>query len=620
MSPFPSPGRISFTKFTSPEGITDVLAGVVPGVTTAAEVLQDLAAAKLADPLWDDLLSYDPPFEPGKSRAAGSQVAVDNELLRACREGREDRFLLLWAQLILADPRLDAIVREVFTDSTGKLVPEMVNASKLGAALTARHAADPDEPHDTKAVSNLLSLLERCRLVEPVKHGKTIVGVERVLPTAHAVPAVVRLIGERLAERGFGAQPGRELDLALALGANAWLNLTASEFRDAFDGKTPPAAQPQSVPGALPEDLKVIATLLRRKGQVLLQGPPGAGKTYVARRYVDWVSAGRRADSRLQSIVEALPDDRRTVPAIADEIVSRGLSAVWDIVQFHPGYEYTDFVRALVAQPHGQGVTFVAQHRIFSLVCAVGAELARRGYELEMVLILDELNRGDIPSIFGELLYALEYREEPVASPYTVDGTPSLTVPHNVRVIGTMNTADRSIAVIDCALRRRFTPIDLEASDSPIRGYTGFDDETAREAALYLYERTRDALSEASQGLQVGPSYFLAEPDGEDGSIAVLATRFVYEVLPLLDEYTLEGEVDASRVESLRQELGLGQRAKQWDQGAALAAHLVAGQPWKPAAADPEVGEPEEALSVDLGGPLADGGDAPASGEDTRDQ
>lgn len=137
---------------------------------------------------------------------------------------------------------------------------------------------------------------------------------------------------------------------------------------------------------------------------------------------------------------------------------------------------------------------------------------------------------------------------------------------------------------------------------------------------MYLYERTRDALSEASQGLQVGPSYFLAEPDGEDGSIAVLATRFVYEVLPLLDEYTLEGEVDASRVESLRQELGLGQRAKQWDQGAALAAHLVAGQPWKPAAADPEVGEPEEALSVDLGGPLADGGDAPASGEDTRDQ
>ena len=97
--------------------------------------------------------------------------------------------------------------------------------------------------------------------------------------------------------------------------------------------------------------------------------------------------------------------------------------------------------------------------------------------------MLDEINRGDIPNIFGELLYALEYRGEAVATPYSVDGDASLTVPTNLRLLGTMNTADRSIAVIDYALRGRsgFVFLEVAATDEPINLFP-YDDEHTRQA------------------------------------------------------------------------------------------------------------------------------------------
>lgn len=580
MAPFPSLGEISFTKFTSPEATVAKLKTIAPGTTTAKDVEDVLLNSTVItgstpDPLWNDLLEYDPPLATATA-PAGTQVAVDNELLRAARVDRDDRHLLLWVALNLADPRLDTTVRVILTDADGRLKASAVNRTALENALAARYASDGDVPYGRKTTTNILSLLERCELIVPSKHGGSIVGIDRTLPTRHAVRGAVTLIAERLAARGFTSAPGHELDLAVSIGANAWLNLSPDEFRRAFISGTP-ATQAQSTRKAVPNDLREVEAQLRRKRQVVLQGPPGAGKTYVAKQYVQWVTAERTEESRLQAVIDSLPANERTIEGIADEIIRLGLAGLWDIVQFHPGYDYTDFVRALAAEPHGTGVTFTPQHRILSLIAAVGVELGNRGYDIELVLVLDEINRGDIPNIFGELLYALEYRGQAVATPYPVGGSTSLTIPENLRLLGTMNTADRSIAVIDYALRRRFVFLEVASSDAPIQAYD-FDDERTRTAALYLYAATADALADAPSGLQVGPSYFLAEADTDD-SMTVLAARFVYEVLPLLTEYEMEGEVDTSAISHLRQSLGLSEGSVQRDHAAELTKFL-SGEPW----------------------------------------
>ena len=123
-----------------------------------------------------------------------------------------------------------------------------------------------------------------------------------------------------------------------------------------------PVAAAVRVP--VPSEIAELAEMLQAKRQVVLQGPPGTGKTHLATAYIDWATTSRRADSRLQNILDALPLRERTPIRIADEVERLGLSALWDIVQFHPSYEYNDFVRTLAAEPVPGGVTFVAQHRM----------------------------------------------------------------------------------------------------------------------------------------------------------------------------------------------------------------------------------------------------------------
>jgi 5-methylcytosine-specific restriction protein B len=371
------------------------------------------------------------------------------------------------------------------------------------------------------------------------------------------------------------AQPDDVLDFAVALGVNRWLGLTREEFIRAARSVEPAVSPMPRQP--VPADLVELHELLVSRRQVVLQGPPGTGKTYLAKAYIDWASNARRDDSRLQKILDNLPLRERTPSRIADEVERLGLTALWEIVQFHPSYEYNDFVRTLAAEPVPGGVTFVPRHRVLSLIAAVGVELESRGLDCELVLVLDEVNRGNIPSIFGELLYALEYRGQPVATAYSVEGDASITIPQRLSVIGTMNTADRSIAVIDYALRRRFVFLTVPASAKPIDQHPGYVTPKHRSAARKLFDSVHDMLGDSAPGIQVGPSYYLPSRPGatEDVAFRELASRFVYEVLPLLEEYVLEGELDSASLTALLTDLTVDRDAPTVEQVDALQAALL---------------------------------------------
>lgn len=578
------------TKFIPVSRVLDDLAlHVQPGVTTAL----DVSALSPLEPLWNDLFLYEPKLTK-PTQDAGHQIVQDDELLRSARDQRPDARLLLWCALLLAEARWERVVRELITTEDGRFDKSRISRALIPAALDTVGVPNPDG----KPATNFLSNMAECGLFTSQRHGGSILGVESFLPTSHAVPGLVRMLAERSAYWGGYFQPAggeADVDFALAIGANHWLGLTPAEFRRAAH---PIDIQAKAPRAAAPSEVAELADRLDKKGQVVLQGPPGTGKTYLAKQYVGWVTNGRNEESRLQRILDNLPENERTPARVADEVQRTGLSAVWDIVQFHPSYEYNDFVRSLVAEPVAGGVTFIPRHGLLSFIAALGVELESRGADVELVLILDELNRGNIPSIFGELLYALEYRGEPVATPYSIDGNRSITVPKSLQVIGTMNTADRSIAVIDYALRRRFVFLDVPASSIPIEQHPGFPSVEARAVALRLYEAVRELLSKAPGGIQVGPSYFL--PSGvatnPAESVNELASAFIYEVLPLLGEYAFEGEIEESALTAFKNQYRIETGASQANAAGALAKHLGAQAP--PAlppevSAEPSLEEPE---------------------------
>lgn len=202
------------------------------------------------------------------------------------------------------------------------------------------------------------------------------------------------------------------------------------------------------------------------------------------------------------------------------------------IVQFHPSYTYEDFVRGLVAVPRspeeGGGVTFEPQDKIFAHLC----KRALANKEKKFVLIIDEINRADMSKVFGELIYGLEYRNEPVDTPYEVEGSSKLIIPPNLYIIGTMNTADKSIALLDYALRRRFAFYHLYPDESVLEKF--YEENKAengtKEKAISLFKKVLE-LFEGNHDIKVGHTYFMAK------SVEELKTKFIYEVAPLIIEY-----------------------------------------------------------------------------------
>ena len=266
--------------------------------------------------------------------------------------------------------------------------------------------------------------------------------------------------------------------------------------------------------------------------QVILYGAPGTGKTYNAMKIVE--------------------DFLGQMPALHLENCryrnneSNFKSVTWDLVQFNQAYAYEDFVEGIFPNATGNGVLEV-KPGIFRKLCKAALENPEKTF----ILIIDEINRGNIPKIMGELLFALEYRNEPVRLHYSQE---ELIVPDNVYLIGTMNTADKSIAMLDVALRRRFWFVKCEPQRSVIedrfKSLSGEPKKVA-EIALRLFTwlngdehkkergRIEDELGENSdvEGLKIGHSYFLKLAENGQPTFEDLKAIWFYSIVPLLEEY-----------------------------------------------------------------------------------
>lgn len=216
-----------------------------------------------------------------------------------------------------------------------------------------------------------------------------------------------------------------------------------------------------------PDSLALWAELLLESRQVIFQGPPGTGKTFLARELALAV-AGHR--DRVQ------------------------------LVQFHPSYAYEDFVEGFrPTSGGGFGIQPGPLKRLASMATKTPGE--------RFVLLIDEINRGNLAKVFGELYFLLEYRDEAITLQYSQE---PFCLPTNIFIIGTMNTADRSIALLDMALRRRFRFVDLLTDQPPLKGLLRrFLDEKAPDMAFLA-----DMLDEVNRQLNdahasIGPSHFL---------------------------------------------------------------------------------------------------------------
>ena len=202
-----------------------------------------------------------------------------------------------------------------------------------------------------------------------------------------------------------------------------------------------------------------------------------------------------------------------------------------EVVQFHPSYSYEDFVEGY--RPTAGGGLEVREG-IFKLICGKAREFSE-----PTVLIIDEINRGDLSKIFGELLYLLEYRGKHVK--LTHNPKLSFEIPDNLYLIGTMNTADRSLALIDYALRRRFSFISLEPQYDLVRQLVspaGVDlDRLIRNYSRL--NREISAYTALGPDFQIGHSYLLRH---RELTAAKLLQVWRFDIEPLLREYYFDAQ------------------------------------------------------------------------------
>lgn len=275
--------------------------------------------------------------------------------------------------------------------------------------------------------------------------------------------------------------------------------------------------------------------------QMILQGPPGTSKTFSAKAFLKYM-AHNCTDSELADI--QIADYSQEDKYCAKQFKGKGEPEIaWDIVQFHPSYGYEDFIRGIKVSTKKDSDTIM--YETVNKILGSIAELAQNHKNTNFFLIIDEINRANLATVFGELIYGLEYRQEPVATPYAVNNNNRISIPNNLYIIGTMNTADKSIGGIDYAIRRRFLFFEQLPDESVIKSYKeeiGQTQKELNEKACKLFENVEKLFKEdylspeyRREDVQIGHTYFLVDSEEK------LKRRFEYQIIPILKEYYKDG-------------------------------------------------------------------------------
>jgi 5-methylcytosine-specific restriction protein B len=258
-----------------------------------------------------------------------------------------------------------------------------------------------------------------------------------------------------------------------------------------------------------------LVAVLQNKKNIILQGAPGVGKTFAARRLA-WSIMGEKDDSRIE------------------------------FVQFHQNYSYEDFMMGY--KPVEEG--FELKYGIFYRFCQKAANQPDKDF----FFIIDEINRGNMSKIFGELLMLIEKDYRGTKATLAYNGL-AFSVPQNLYIIGMMNTADRSLAMIDYALRRRFSFFEVEPgfdSDGFIQYQNSLNSETLNELISKIKDLNREISLDKSlgKGFCIGHSYFCSRDVCTEEWLHSIVD---YDILPMLREYWFDDANKLQRWENILQ-------------------------------------------------------------------
>ena len=250
-----------------------------------------------------------------------------------------------------------------------------------------------------------------------------------------------------------------------------------------------------------------LLQLIKRKKNVILQGAPGVGKTFSAKRLA-YSIMGEKDENRIE------------------------------LIQFHQNYSYEDFIMGY--KPNEEGGFNLVEGSFYRF-----CKKAEQKPEKDFFFIIDEINRGNLSKIFGELFMLIEkdYRNEKIKLAYRDE---YFSVPHNVHIIGMMNTADRSLAMIDYALRRRFSFYDMVTgfNTKSFKDYIYNIQNECFEHVIHSIQELNHVISNDNslgQGFCIGHSYF-CNLSSDTCSNEILSNIIEYDIIPMLKEYWFDNE------------------------------------------------------------------------------